>query len=106
MTESDYTTPQSNASHATDGARVRPLVRRLEILYNGDYPGYACARFVESKVPGGWLTDEEERGLCALFGGSLCTLLDKMNAPKLPGSLEHMPMVMELALSPNDQAHE
>lgn len=67
----------------------------IELLYNGDYPGYPCAR-----LNGHWLNDFEEQFLCKLFGvDNLRALFDKLGAKKLPGSAEHMAWIGTLSVT-------
>lgn len=75
----------------------------IELLYNGDYPGYPCAR-----LNGHWLNDFEEQFLCKLFGvENLRALFDKLGAKKMPGSAEHMMWsgTLNVTASQNTEAH-
>jgi hypothetical protein len=71
---------------------------KIELLYNGDYPGYPCVR-----VNDVWLKDEEEASLCKLFNvNGLRELYDKVGLSKdWDGTLseEHKPFEGMLSIS-------
>jgi hypothetical protein len=57
----------------TEGAQTK-----IELLYNGDYPGYPCVR-VNDK----WLDSKEEISLCKFFNvNNLKELYDKVGLSK------------------------
>jgi hypothetical protein len=71
---------------------------KIELLYNGDYPGYPCVR-VNDK----WLTAEQASLLCKLFDtANLVELYDKVGLSKnwdgVP-SEEHKPLTGVIAIS-------
>lgn len=60
---------------------------KIELLYNGDYPGYPCIR-----VNNQWLTSEEQNALVSFFQArGLKDLFDRAGAWKVFGSEEHLP---------------
>jgi hypothetical protein len=57
----------------TEGARAK-----IELLYNGDYPGSACVRVADN-----WLNAEEKALLCKMFNvAQLPELYDKVGLSK------------------------
>ncbi len=84
--------------------RIPPAATSIiELLYNGDYPGYPVVR-----INGKWLTDEQSAFLMSLFPPcestkqerhGLRAYFDYCGAKMIPGSLEHEAFECTLTIS-------
>jgi hypothetical protein len=73
---------------------------KIELRYNGDYPGYACIRINDR-----WATDKEEAALVTIFGArGLKHLYDIAGAER--SHEEHKPWEGTLSFSQNDSDQE
>ncbi len=71
---------------------------KIELRYNGDYPGYACIRINDR-----WATDKEEAALVTIFGArGIKHLYDMAGAER--SHEEHKPWEGTLSFSQNTPA--
>jgi len=89
--------PNAESCHGRDN-KPKGTQAKIELLYNGDYPGYQCVRVNDE-----WLTTAEAALLCKVFKtNNLRELYDKVGLSKnwdgIP-SEEHKPFTGVIAIS-------